>query len=158
MMKTSDRTEMSSEDPADVMLQQLLHLKNYETPDVARMTKNRQNIMREVREVSRRTRWSLGDLLEVNIPWFFAEPRYGIAALFVVFAGLQYWGASANKQTDGKTGIYVSRNDVPAYQQTASYVTNSISYPKLPKGLELYPNQQGAGDVKFVGRKLDDEE
>ncbi len=106
MMDKNDNMEATSGDPSDVLLQQLFHLKGYEIPETARMTRNKQNIMRQVREVSGRKRWSLSDLLEVNIPWFFAEPRYGIAALFVVFATLQFWGISTNKQAGGKTGIY----------------------------------------------------
>ena len=149
---------MTGGDSAEVLLQQLLHLKRYEMPDAARLTKNRQNIMRQVREESLRERWSLGGLLEVNIPWFFAEPRYGIAALFVVFAGLQFWGANSQKNVNGKTGIYSSLNSAPAYEQNAVISTNSITYPKLPDGLDLFPNQRGSSDVRFVGRKLDQPE
>jgi hypothetical protein len=158
MMNTQETVEVQNEDPADLMLQQMLHLKQFETPDAERMVKNRQNIMRQVREVSRQKRWSVGDLLEVNIPWFFAEPRYGIAALFVVFAGLQFWGANSQKNVNGKTGIYSSLNSAPAYEQNAVISTNSISYPKLPDGLELFPNQRGSSDIIFVGRKLDQPE
>ena len=154
MMNANDKVEVASEDVADVMLQQLLHLKKYEQPDAARMAKNRQNIMRQVREVSHQKRWSLGDLLEVNIPWFFAEPRYGIAALFVVFAGLQFWGVNTQKQTDVKTGIYLTDNSNMDFN-AASISTNRIAYPKLPDGLELFPDQRASGDVRFVGRKVE---
>ena len=152
MMGKNDKLETMGEDSADVLLQQLLHLKSYETPQTARMTKNRQNIMRQVREESLQTRWNIVDLLEVNIPWFFAEPRYGIAALFIAFAALQFWGVSSQKQVTGKTGIYMSEGNLAKIEASASLSTNNISYPKLPEGLELYPIQRGASDVKFVGR------
>ena len=152
MTAENDNLEAGTESPADVLLQQLLHLKNYETPSADRMIKHRQNIMRQIREVSGRKRWSLSDLLEVNIPWFFAEPRYGIAALFIVFAGLQFWAASSQKQTQSATGIYTSENNMAVLNQNTALPTNSISYPKLPDNLSIFPDQQGGDAVKFVGR------
>ncbi|MCK5675691.1 MAG: hypothetical protein KAH99_01595, partial [Verrucomicrobia bacterium] len=106
MMDRNNNPETVSEDPADALLRQLFHLKVYENPDAARMIRNKQNIMRRVREASSRKHWSLADLLEVNIPWFFTEPKYGIAALFVVFAGLQYLGINSRNASQSHTGIY----------------------------------------------------
>jgi len=152
MMDRNENLEIPPVDPADALLRQLFHLKGYETPDAARMTRSKQNIMRQVREANSRNRWSLSDLLEVNIPWFFAEPRYGIAALFVVFAGLQFWGVNTQKQVRGKTGIYTSESNVAVLDQSTVFSTNRVSYPKLPDNLELFPDQQGDAGVKFVGR------
>ncbi len=151
MMEKSDNMETTSEDPADVLLRQLFHLKGYETPETARMIRNKQNIMRQVREVSSRNHWNLSDLLEVNIPWFFAEPRYGIAALFVVFATLQFWGISTNKQADGKTGIYSGDRGIAMAGQNTGVYTNSVSYPKLPDSLTLFAEKQGDSSIKPVG-------
>jgi hypothetical protein len=144
--------EATSGDPADVLLQQLFHLKGYEIPETARMTRNKQNIMRQVREVSGRKRWSLSDLLEMNIPWFFAEPRYGIAALFVVFATLQFLGVNTQKEVRGKTGIYTRDSGMAVAGKRSDIFTNSVSYPKLPNNLDLFPDQQGDSGVMFVGR------
>jgi len=152
MIDRNDNLETAVEDPAGVLLRQLLHLKSYEVPDATRMIKHKQNIMRQVREASGKRRWSLSDLLEVNIPWFFAEPRYGIAALFIVFAGLQFWGVSSQKQAHNETGIYTSDSNIAVLNQRPVLSTNSISYPKLPENLELFPDQQGDSAVKFVGR------
>ena len=149
MMDRKDSQKAVVEDSADVLLQQLLHLKSYEMPDASRMIRNKQNIMRQVREASGRNRWSLSNLVEVKIPWFFAEPRYGIAALFIVFAGLQFLGVSSQKQS---TGIYTSESSLAALEQGSTVSTNSISYPKLPDNMKLFPNQQGDRGVKFVGR------
>lgn len=154
MSDTIKKMEAASGDSADVLLQQLLHLKKYELPEPSRMVKSKQNIMRQVREVNSQKRWSLGDLLEVNVPWFFAEPRYGIALLFIVFAGLQFWGASSRELAQDKSGIYTSGGDIAAYEQTSTISSNSISYPKLPsENLQLFPRTPaGDSSVRFVGR------
>lgn len=150
-MKTSnDRLESQSTEAADELLQKLFHLKRYELPDDARMAKNRQNILREVR-AGRTAAWTLADLVEVNIPWFFAEPRYGIAALFIVFASLQFWGVSAQKQAHDKNEMVVPQGVAVADVDSTIY-TNSITYPKLPDDLGLFPDQKGDSSVKFVGR------
>ncbi len=152
MTDRNNTLETTDENPADVLLQQLLHLKGYEVPDVARMIKHKQNIMRQVREANGQSRWSLGGLLEVNIPWFFAEPRYGIAALFIAFAALQFWGVSSQKQAHSTTGIYTSESKTAVLDQNITFSAPSISYPKLPDNLELCPDQEGDRGVKFVGR------
>jgi hypothetical protein len=152
MKDKNENVDSTSGAPEDVLLQQLLHLKSYETPDAIRMAKNKQNIMRQVREANSRTHWSLSDLLEVNIPWFFAEPRYGIAALFVVFATLQFLGANMQKEVRGKTGVYTRNSGMAVAGQGSDAFTNSVSYPKLPSNLDLFPDQQGDSGVMFVGR------
>ncbi|MEN8255942.1 MAG: hypothetical protein ABFR33_10800 [Verrucomicrobiota bacterium] len=152
MMGRDNNLETVSVDPADALLQQLFHLKDYETPDTARMIRNKQNIMRQVREANSRRRWSLTDLLEVNIPWFFAEPKYGIAALFIAFAGLQYLGINPRNASQSHTGIYTAADGMAAFEQHTAISTNAVSYPKLPDNLDLFPDQQGDAGVKFVGR------
>ena len=69
----------------------------------------------------------------------------------IVFAGLQFWGANAQKQARGETGIY-SDSGIVMMDQSTAFSTNRVSYPKLPDNLELFPNQQGDSGVKFVGR------
>jgi hypothetical protein len=62
----------------------LLALKTYERPDVFRVEKNIQNTMRAVRATS-----NVPSLFpDKNFAWMFAQPRYGVAALFVLFLGL----------------------------------------------------------------------
>lgn len=64
----------------------LLGLKKFERPDAGRNEKNIQNIMRVVRTTN-----NLPSLLlfpDKSFAWMFAQPRYGIAALFVLFLGL----------------------------------------------------------------------
>lgn len=154
---TAKKRDMDNMDVerADEILQQLIRLKRYETPASDRMTRNQQNIMRRVRQEKSR-RWSLSDLLEVNIPWFFAEPRYGIAMLFVVFAGLQFWGAKVNHGAQEQAGLfYPTSRQVAVVEQPASLIstsTNKFNYPDLPAGMKFFPDRSGnGGTVKFVG-------
>ena len=151
MTSRNDKLETTAEDPADVLLQQLLHLKQYEIPDPVRMTRNKQNIMRRVREqAGSRSSWSLADLLEVNIPWFFAEPRYGIAALFIVFAGLQFLGVSSKQQAHNKTGIYTSGGSVAAFDPGTA-ISSTNTYPRLPDNLQLFASPRaGDGSIRPV--------
>ena len=154
MNEMDQNNDLQADGPSDEMLLKLFHLKSYERPDPARMVRSRQNIMRQVREAKAR-RWTMADLLEVNIPWFFAEPRYGIAALFVVFASLQFWGASARNQMQADADIYAPSREVAVVEAGASIYTNSITYPKLPDDLRLFPDHQGNDSIKPVGRKIE---
>lgn len=157
MMEKNDNLKTPPGGAGDELLQKLFHLKSYEVPDPDRMTRNKQNIMRQVREVNSRARWDLFDLLEVNIPWFFAEPKYGIAALFVAFAGLQYLGASSRNMPDSRTGIYTASDQMASLERRATISTNTVSYPMLPDNLNLFPAQQGDDGIKFVGRRIEPE-
>lgn len=151
MTDKNDNLEKASGDPGDMLLQQLLHLKSYESPEPARMIRNKQNIMRCVREANSREHWSLSDLLEMNIPWFFAEPRYGIAALFVVFATLQFWGVITQKEVHGKADTYPRDHGMAMVGQSTDVFTNSISYPKLPDSLNLFAEKKGDSSIKPAG-------
>ncbi len=148
----NETEEVMIETEADLLLKQLMHLKHYERPDEARMTRNKQNIMRQVREANANKRKSFGDLLEINIPWFFAEPKYGIAAVFVAFVVLQYAGITAQSSSES-TGIYTSNNNIAALEQSSiGAATNSISYPSLPNNYQLFDTNQKSSDVMFVER------
>ncbi|MDZ8118286.1 hypothetical protein [Pontiella agarivorans] len=156
MMDEKMSTDPTADKQADLVLQQLLHLKSYERPDPSRMTRNKQNIMRSVRQVQSRKRKPLLDLLELNIPWFFAEPKYGIAALFVAFLGLQYVGMST-RQNAMETGIYTSSDLVATYHhpgESSAVVSNR--YPSLPSNYQLFSNPQGDQTVVPAAFKLDE--
>ena len=150
MTGDNENQNIEGVEAADLLLKQLFHLKHYETPEVARMVRNKQNIMRQVREASREKRKSLGDLLEINYPWFFAEPKYGVAILFVAFAGLQYLGINARSAATSATGIYTSAGQV-AFEQGAESESNAVAYAEIPRyGFRLFGDRQERGDVKFV--------
>jgi hypothetical protein len=147
MMDKKDM-ELAAEEQAELLLRQLMHLKRYETPEVARMTRSRQNIMRQVRTLHGNKRKTIGEWVEASMPWLFAEPKYGIAMLFVAFAGLQYMGFGTRNSAE--TGIYTSVSSVADLEQAAMISTNSIAYPALPENLRLFPDEHGNGDIKFV--------
>lgn len=142
MMGENTTLETTADEPAEVLLQQLIHLKHYETPDPDRMRRSRQNIMREVRKVQADKRKPLLDLMEVNIPWFFAEPKYGIAAVFVAFIGLQYLGSTA-RNSSTNTGIYTSGSVAALEQSTTISTNNSYAYPSLPDNYQLFTQPDG---------------
>ncbi len=150
-MKENIQVESTAEMTTEVLLRQLMQLKRYETPEPARMSRNKQNIMREVRNAKASKRKSIGDLIEVSMPWFFAEPKYGVAALFVAFVGLQYLGISA-RNSARSTGIYTSTENFAAFDQSALTATNRTTYPTLPSNYPLFDNQNNSSDIRFVER------
>lgn len=157
MMDGKVPEELTAADSADLLMQQLLHLKTFEIPDPSRMTRNKQNIMRQVRQAQSEKRKPILDLLEINIPWFFAEPKYGIAALFVAFIGLQYAGMTARNSTTS-TGIYTTTGSVANYEQVdASSNVVSNRYPSLPSNYQLFDNPQGDQSVVPAGFEYKDQ-
>lgn len=124
----------------DELLDKLLHLKRYETPEAARMTRCRQNIMREIRQQSQRRR--LVDLMEVRFPWFFAEPKYGIALLFVGFFGLQYLAVNARYAAEADPGIYIQPSAVvqdegiPSVESRIALAPEDENYSRFPENPE----------------------
>ncbi len=70
----------------DLDIAGLLALKTYERPDGGRCEKNIQNIMRTVRTTNNAP--TLLFFPDKSFAWMFAQPRYGVAALFIIFLGL----------------------------------------------------------------------
>jgi hypothetical protein len=148
MMGENNTLEATADEKAEVLYTHLMHLKQYETPDPDRMRRNRQNIMREVRKARSEQKKPLLDLMEINIPWFFAEPKYGIAAVFVAFVGLQYLGTTA-RTSSRDTGIYTTGNIAALEQSSTISTNNSYSYPTLPDNYQLF-TQPDAGNASVV--------
>jgi len=71
---------------AELDIAGLLALKTFERPDQIRSEKSIQNIMREVRAADRLP--SLLFFPDKSTAWMFTQPRYGVAALFILFLGL----------------------------------------------------------------------
>lgn len=158
MMGENNNLEMTGNQSGEELLKQLFHLKGYEIPETSRMTRNKQNIMRQVREVSRSKRKTVGDLLEGSFPWFFAEPKYGVALLFVAFVGLQYMGVNARHAAQSDTGIYTTTTDrFAAYEQSAGRATNkALAYPEVSSDLRLFPDRSDRDRVKWVNNPSPD--
>jgi hypothetical protein len=136
------------------LIGKLLHLKSYETPEHTRMVRSRQNIMREIRNTQASRRPSVGEILENYIPWFFAEPKYGIALLFVAFVALQYAGTTA-RNSARSTGIYTSNGNLAAYDSTMNVSTNpAVYYPALPSNYPLFEEQPSSGKGMLVERLI----
>jgi len=155
MTGENDSLGMTAES-AHPVLHKLFHIKRYEKPDEARMVRSKQNIMRRIRHESQSKRKSISDLIEINYPWLFAEPKYGVALLFVAFAGLQYLGVNARQAANSQTGIYMPDGQFAAYEQPAASVSNSISYPELPENIRLFgdvPQNQKTEMVEYLQRK-----
>ncbi len=64
----------------------LLALKAYARPDTARVEKNIENTMHAVRTAHKKP--SLHHFPDKSMAWMFAQPRYGVAALFIIFLAL----------------------------------------------------------------------
>lgn len=67
-------------------LPELLNLKRFESPSPAKAEKNIENTVRAVREAHKRP--SLHHFPDKSMGWMFAQPRYGVAALFIIFLAL----------------------------------------------------------------------
>jgi hypothetical protein len=157
---TNEKNEMKKDgmEPADLILQDLFHLKRFETPDPGRMVRNKQNIMRQIRQESHNKKSTIGDLIELNFPWLFAEPKYGVAILFVAFAGLQYLSVNDRQAASSRTGIYTTpASQFAAYEQSGSaVVSNAIPYPEVPGNLRLFgdvPQNKDSELVEYLERK-----
>ena len=157
MTDEKDNLKGPGMEPAELMLQDLFHLKRFEMPDASRMVRNKQNILRQIRQEGQNKRKPIGDLIELNFPWLFAEPKYGVAILFVAFAGLQYLSVNARQAANSETGIYTTpAGQFAGYERTAATVSNSIPYPEVPGNLRLFgdvPQNQDSELVEYLERK-----
>jgi len=104
----------------------LLALKRYERPDEARIEKNIQNIMRTVRSTSNMP--SLLLFPDKSFAWMFAQPRYGIAALFVLFLGLHL----LDRPMPVSSGNPLAVIKEPGADIMASVDTNQLKAAKVP--------------------------
>ena len=92
---------MSKEKPEtpELDIAGLLSLKAFERPDSKRTEKNIQSTMQAVRAAHHQP--SLHFFPDKSLAWMFAQPRYGIAALFVLFLGLNVMQRSAPSELIG---------------------------------------------------------
>lgn len=111
----------------------LLALKVFERPDADRIEKNIQNTLRAVRTAHKRP--SLHFFPDKSTAWMFAQPRYGIAALFVLFLGLHLM---QRPMPDEPVGSAASVVQEPVFGEVVSSAvgTNvpSAFIPPVPTG------------------------
>ena len=81
----------------------LLALKTFERPDENRIEKNIHSTMQAVRAAHKQP--SLHLFPDKSTAWMFAQPRYGIAALFVLFLGLHLMQRSMPTVSVGSAGV-----------------------------------------------------
>ncbi|MFA7256777.1 MAG: hypothetical protein WC047_04315 [Kiritimatiellales bacterium] len=106
----------------------LLALKTYERPDAHRAEKNIQNIMRTVRTTSNMP--SLLLFPDKSSAWMFAQPRYGVAALFVLFLGLHLLERPMPAALIGSTVI--KEPAAPGTEIMTSVDTNQLKAAAIP--------------------------
>ncbi|MBL7016027.1 MAG: hypothetical protein ISR84_00560 [Kiritimatiellales bacterium] len=81
----------------------LLSLKTFERPDSERIEKSIQSTMQAVR--ASRCRPSLHFFPDKSTAWMFTQPRYGIAALFILFLGLHLMQRPMPTVSIGSAGV-----------------------------------------------------
>ncbi len=118
-MSKNKKTEASELDIAG-----LLALKAYERPDANRVEKNIQNTMRTVRATS-----NVPSLFpDKSFAWMFAQPRYGVAALFVLFLGLHLLERPLPTESVGLMAVVKA----PDVESMASMNTNQLEATSIP--------------------------
>jgi len=131
---------MSKEEKAaipDLDVSGLLALKTYERPDAKRTEKNIQNIMREVRTTS-----NVPSLLlfpDKSAAWMFAQPRYGVAALFIIFLGLHLLDHPLPAVLVGPVAIHKE----PGADIMAAVDTNRLKAAAVPGLTPAYSSPAG---------------
>lgn len=113
----------------------LLALKTYERPEANRVEKNIQNIMRAVRAADRTP--SLLLFPDKSFAWMFAQPRYGVAALFLLFLGLHLLDRPMPVATVGSVANTMIRD--PGAEMIASADTNQQKTAKIPGIAPTFP-------------------
>ncbi|MCU0858361.1 MAG: sigma-70 family RNA polymerase sigma factor [Pontiellaceae bacterium] len=87
----------------------LLALKRHESPDAERVEKNILNTMRIVRETN-----NIPSLLifpDTSFAWMFTKPRYGVAALFILFLGMHLMKRPEPHAPEGPFAIVRGENN-----------------------------------------------
>jgi hypothetical protein len=102
----------------------LLALKAYERPDANRAEKNIQSTMRTVRSTS-----NIPSLFpDKSFGWMFAQPRYGVAALFLLFLGLHLLERPLPASSVGSMAVVKA----PDVESMASMDTNQLKAASIP--------------------------
>ncbi len=129
----------------DLDISGLLALKAYECPAEDRVEKNIQNIMREVRTTNNAP--SLLFFPDKSFGWMFAQPRYGVVALFIVFLGLHLLERPLPATSVGTVMIR-------APETAEAVAAAGTNYVKTVPGLSLpYTSVVGEKEPEFTARE-----
>ncbi len=104
----------------------LLALKAYARPDVARTEKNIENTMHAVRAAHKRP--SLHHFPDKSMGWMFAQPRYGVAALFIFFLALHLLDRSMPEEAPGSS---VLEEPTHGMEEMTGVETNAVPIPGI---------------------------
>lgn len=118
----------------------LLALKAFERPDPGRLEKDVQKTMSAVRAAHKRP--SLHFFPDKSATWMFAQPRYGIAALFIIFLGLHLLNTPVPTEVVGSATV-----EEPGIDMADMTGTNNV--PEVPGITPIYPPVKPA--TSFAG-------
>lgn len=111
----------------------LLSLKRFEHPDEVRIEKNVQTVMQAVRAAHQRP--SLLLFPDKSMGWMFAQPRYGIAALFILFLVLHMCKGPVSTIP---SSVNVVTQPVSGGEVMTTLKTNAVPALGVPAGLPEY--------------------
>lgn len=121
----------------------LLALKAFENPDADRLEKNIQSTLQAVRAAHKRP--SLHFFPDKSAAWMFAQPRYGIAALFVLFLGLHLMQRPIPVAPVGSAAL-----EEPGLEEALSAVTATNKLPTLIPPVPTGPRQNYSSLIQPV--------
>ena len=113
----------------------LLALKNYERPQAARVERNIEHIMHAVRAAHKRP--SLHHFPDKSMGWMFAQPRYGVAALFLLFLGLHLLNRPV---PEASVGSSIIEEPSVGMEMPTGIETNAIPVSGIPAVDPVYPS------------------
>jgi hypothetical protein len=116
-------------------ISRLLALKTYERPDPARVEKNIQNVMRAVRNTDQLP--TLLHFPDKSLAWMVAQPRYGIAALFIIFLGLHLLERPLPVATSAGTAMLKAPGTAEAVAAAGTNQVQSVAVPGLAPYVSL---------------------
>jgi len=129
---------MKDEGKKELDIAGLLALKAYERPSAERVEKNVQNTMRAVRAAHKRP--SLLLFPDKSMTWMFAQPRYGIAALFIIFLGLHLLRQPIPRETVGAATIQEPGIEMNLASAVETNIPPSHAVPAVPALPMTRPN------------------
>lgn len=128
---------------AELDIARLLALKAFERPDPERLGKNIEKTMNAVRTANKRP--SLHFFPDKSTTWMFAQPRYGIAALFILFLGLHMLNTPMPTEVVGSATVEEPGIDVVNITET-----NNIPTVEVP-GIEPVYHPIKPAAASFAG-------
>lgn len=120
---------------SELDIAELLALKIHERPDAARIEKNIENIMHAVRTAHKKP--TLHHFPDKSLAWMFAQPRYGVAALFLLFLGLHLLRGTMPETSVGPS---VMNEPVTGIEMPVGVETNAVPEIGIPAVEPVYPS------------------